>query len=153
VESEGVTNNAMHPMARVVGPFYSAAGIRRVLAISDDDELARRRATWEVLAVQAADGVWVYPGFQVDDSGRRVKAWLLEILPLLMGVDRWSAALWLRDPHPDLGGLAPLAAGDAGWPVSLVSELARQYRYARLGEASDPSAGIWGSVEEPGSRS
>jgi hypothetical protein len=154
VGSEDVADDAIHPMAQALGPFYSGAGIRRVLAIPDDDELSRRRDTWELLAVQTADGVWVYPDFQVDAHGRCVKPWLLEVLPLLMGVDRWSAGLWLRAPHPDLGGLDPMAAGDAGWPVTLISELARQYRYARLDEAvADPWPGAGSSHEQPDSPS
>jgi hypothetical protein len=132
-----VSDDSVHPMAEAVGPFYSGAGIRRVLAIRDDGELGRRRHAWEVLAAQTADGVWVYPTFQVDAEGGCVKPWLLELLSQFKGIDRWSAALWLTAPHPDLGGLAPVVAGDEGRPVELITELARQYRHAKLGETDD----------------
>lgn len=114
-----------HPYADVLGPFYSSAGVIRMLGISKqalDDR--RRRGT--ILAARTAEGVWVYPSFQFDLPNHRVRPSLTPVLSALHEAPRWGAALWLVTPHPELGGQSPLDAVEVGKAQSVVV-LAQQY--------------------------
>ena len=98
---------------RLLGPFYSSAGVMRLLGIPTKQALADRRRRGTVLAARTSDGVWVYPEFQFDVPGRMVRPSLRPILAELKAVPRWGASLWLVTAQDELRNLSPLeAAGD-----------------------------------------
>lgn len=98
----------------LVGPFYDADGVAGYLALSEG-ELAERIATNEIIWAALANGTPVFPTWQfVTDD--RVRGGLLRVWQTLRrGADPWTAALWMRSPAPDLGGLtvAGYLAADA----------------------------------------
>lgn len=115
--------------AELLGPFYSSAGVMRLLKIPTKQALADRRGLGTVLAAQTDDGAWVYPSFQFDKVHARVRRELVPVLAALKDAPRWGAALWLVTEHPDLDGQAPLSVAQ-GENVARVAELAGQYTTA-----------------------
>ena len=98
----------------VVGPFYDAEGVVRYLALCEG-ELAERIATNGVIWAALANGTPVFPAWQFDDD-ERVRSGLLRVWQTLRrGADPWTAALWMRAPSPDLGGVTAVGylAADA----------------------------------------
>lgn len=89
-----------------LGPFYSTAGIARVLGGVSRQAVEERRRRRTILALRTADGAWVYPAFQLDGRNR-VVAGLAEVLarfPVESADDEWMAAAFVAAPQPALGG-------------------------------------------------
>ena len=57
------------------GPFYSTAGLARVLGGVSRQAIEERRRRRTVLALRTADDAWVYPAFQLDEHNRVMRAW------------------------------------------------------------------------------
>ena len=122
----GLPDGEPHPVALILGPFFSSNGAMRILGVPTRQALASRRAHGSVLALKTADGHWVYPAFQFDHARHRVRPALAEVLKVMRGVDPWVVGLWLVEDHPDLEGHSPLEALPGR--VGEVVDLARQYR-------------------------
>ena len=89
-----------------LGPFYSTAGIARVLGGVSRQAVEERRRRRTILALRTADGAWVYPAFQLDGRNR-VVAGLAEVLarfPADGADDEWMAAAFVAAPQPGLDG-------------------------------------------------
>lgn len=98
----------------LVGPFYDADGVTGYLGLRAD-ELAERIATNEIIWAPLANGTPVFPTWQFDEDDR-VPSGLLRVWQTLRrGADPWTAALWMRAPSPDLGGVTAVGylAADA----------------------------------------
>lgn len=114
---------------RLLGPFYSSAGVMRVLGIPTKQALGDRRKRGTLLAARTSDGVWVYPAFQFDIAARQVRRDLVPLLSALKAAPRWGAALWLVTAHPELAGKSPMASLGQGRD-DLIARLAAQYANA-----------------------
>jgi hypothetical protein len=89
-----------------LGPFFSTAGIARVLGGVSRQAVEERRRRRTILALRTADGVWVYPAFQLDERNRVVRG-LAEVLARFRPAtvdDEWMVAAFIAAPQPDLGG-------------------------------------------------
>jgi hypothetical protein len=89
-----------------LGPFYSTAGLARVLGGVSRQAIDERRRRRTVLALRTADGAWVYPAFQLDGHNR-VVAGLSGVLDRFRPEtpdDEWMVASFLAAPQPGLGG-------------------------------------------------
>lgn len=89
-----------------LGPFYSTAGIARVLGGVSRQAIEERRRRRTILALRTADGAWVYPAFQLDDRNR-VVAGLARVLALFRPDtpdDEWMVAAFVAADQPALGG-------------------------------------------------
>jgi hypothetical protein len=117
---------------RLLGPFYSSAGVMRVLAVPTKQALGDRRRRGTLLAARTSDRVWVYPAFQFDLAARQVRRDLVPLLSALKAAPRWGAALWLVTSHPELGGKSPMSSLGDG-KDDLVARLAAQYAGAVSG--------------------
>jgi hypothetical protein len=119
---------AEHPFAAALGPFYSSAGVMRLLGIPSTQALDDRRRRWTVLAAKTDEGRWVYPAFQFDAERARVHPRLAPVLRSLRGAPRWGAALWLATEHPDLDGQPPRQAAELGSAdPQFLTQLAEQF--------------------------
>lgn len=88
-----------------VGPFYSTSGVRRILGDISRQAVEDRRRRGRLIALQTAEGGWVYPAFQFDARNRPITAVVDAHRRLASGrVDAWSAASALVGPQPELGG-------------------------------------------------
>lgn len=93
-----------------IGPFYDTAGVRRWFQVSAEVVDAQLRSR-ELLAVVTADGVRLFPAFQMDEGGQplpRLSEVVAELDP--EADDPWGDAVWLNAPSDDLDGLTPAAA-------------------------------------------
>lgn len=114
----------LHPIYARLGSFYDTEGARRHLGGMSKQAVAKRRAAGMVLAMQTSDGRWLYPTWQFSPAGG-VRQQLAPVLREFAGVDGWTAATWLMNPHPALGGDTPREfLADEGSPQRVV-ELAR----------------------------
>lgn len=120
--------------ASLIGPFYSSAGVRRVLNIPSKQALDDRRQRETILAARTEDDVWVYPAFQFDVRNRCVYARLAPVIAALKGAPRWGSALWLTTAHSELGGVTPIDASKKRAQLQLVITLAEQYATAARSE-------------------
>ena len=111
---------------RLCGPFYSSAGVMRLLGIRTKQALDDRRRRGTILAARTADRVWVYPAFQFDVAHRRVKSDLVPVIGALKSAPRWGALLWLVTPQPRLGDRSPVDAA-SGDGAEQVVDLAQDY--------------------------
>lgn len=121
---------ALSEYDKLIGPFYSSAGVMRLLGIPTKQALADRRRRGTLLAARTTDGVWVYPAFQFDVKTHSVRRSLVPVLTNLKGAPRWGAALWLVTDHDELGGRSPLKAAASSKDQNLVCTLAAQYAQA-----------------------
>jgi hypothetical protein len=119
-----------------LGPFYSTAGIARVLGGVSRQAVEERRRRRTILALRTADDVWVYPAFQLDGRNRVVGG-LAEVLARFRPAtadDEWMVAAFLAAPQPDLGGrtiVRHLADGDdLADVVALADERAERWALA-----------------------
>ena len=113
-----------NPMADLIGPFYDSAAVAAVLHCQVE-HLPERVRRGDLLGMQTADSIWVFPVFQFT-TDHQIRSDLTPILRQLADHDRWSVGVWLRSPMEDLDDATPeswLAAG--GDPV-LVHRLAGQ---------------------------
>ncbi len=123
-----------------LGPFYSTAGIARVLGGISRQAVEERRRRRTILALRTADGVWVYPAFQLDDRNRVVRG-LAEVLDRFRPEtpdDEWMVASFLAAPQPALGGASVVDHLRAGGDLAPVLDLAgeRAARWALAAAAS-----------------
>ncbi|MGJ9423919.1 hypothetical protein [Aeromicrobium sp. CF3.5] len=56
------------PLPDLIGPVYTSGGVQAVLDISRQ-QLADRRQRGTIVAARTADGRWVHPIYQFDESG------------------------------------------------------------------------------------
>ncbi|HET6949246.1 MAG TPA: hypothetical protein VFI47_02665, partial [Acidimicrobiales bacterium] len=116
-----------------LGPFYSTAGIARVLGGISRQAVEERRRRRTILALRTADGAWVYPAFQLDDRNRVVRG-LAEVLdrfgPASLD-DDWMVAAFLAAAQPGLGGRSIAEhlrdGGDLAPVLDLAAERASQW--------------------------
>lgn len=88
-----------------LGPFYSTAGIARVLGGVSRQAVEERRRRRTILALRTADGAWVYPAFQLDRRNRVVDG-LPDVLARFRPDgpdDEWMVASFVAAPQPGLG--------------------------------------------------
>jgi hypothetical protein len=88
-----------------LGPFYSTAGLARVLGGVSRQAVEERRRRRTVLALRTADGVWVYPAFQLDGRNRVVRG-LADVLGRFRPEtteDEWMVAAFVAAPQAGLG--------------------------------------------------
>ena len=100
-----------------LGPFYSTAGMARVLGGVSRQAVEERRRRRTILALRTSDDVWVYPAFQLDGRNRVVRG-LADVLARFGPAtddDAWMVAAFVAAPQPELGGrtiVDHLAGGD-----------------------------------------
>lgn len=125
------TATTMSAYDALIGPFYSSAGVMRLLRVPSKQALADRRTRGTLLAAQTSDGAWLYPAFQFDATAHAVRPELVPVLAELKTAPRWGAALWLVTEHPDLDSHRPVDAAKASPSVrDRVCALAAEYRQA-----------------------
>ena len=119
-----------------LGPFYSTTGIARVLGGISRQAVEERRRRRTILALRTADGVWVYPAFQLDDHNRVVRG-LAEVLDRFgphTADDEWMVASFLAAPQPGLEGDSVVdhlrAGGDLAAVLALAAERAQRWALA-----------------------
>lgn len=119
-----------------LGPYYSTAGIARVLGGISRQAVEERRRRRTILALRTADGVWVYPAFQLDDRNRVVTG-LAEVLARFQPQttdDEWMVASFLAAPQPGLDGRSVVdhlrAGGDLRRALDLAGERAARWALA-----------------------
>lgn len=119
-----------------LGPFYSTAGIARVLGGVSRQAVEERRRRRTILALRTADGTWVYPAFQLDGRNR-VVAGLTEVLAEFRPEtpdDEWMVAAFVAAPQPGLAGRSIVEhladGGDPAGAVALAAERAERWALA-----------------------
>jgi hypothetical protein len=111
-----------------LGPFYSTTGIARVLGGISRQAVEERRRRRTILALRTADGMWVYPAFQLDDHNRVVQG-LAEVLDRFQprtADDDWMVASFLAAPQPGLEGDSVVDHLRAGGALAAVLDLAAE---------------------------
>lgn len=120
-----------------LGPFYSTTGIARVLGGVSRQAVEERRRRRTILALRTADGVWVYPAFQLDERNRVVPG-LADVLDRFRPQspdDEWMVASFVAGAQPGLGGRTIIDELRAGGDLAPVLDLADE-RAARWALAS-----------------
>jgi hypothetical protein len=116
-----------------LGPFYSGAGVARMLGGVTRQAVDDRRRRRRIVALRTSDDVWLYPAFQFDAAGRLVDG-IARAFGLLVaaGLDDWTAASTLVGTQPELGErsiVEHLRADGAMEPiVALVEHTAAAHR-------------------------
>ena len=120
-----------------LGPFYSTTGIARVLGGVSRQAIEERRRRRTILALRTADGVWVYPAFQLDERNRvaRGLAEVLERFRPQTPDDEWMVASFVAAVQPGLGDRTIVDHLQAGGGLAPVLDLADE-RAARWALAS-----------------
>ena len=118
-----------------LGPFYSTAGLARVLGGVSRQAIEERRRRRTVLALRTADDAWVYPAFQLDEHNRVVRAWPTSSTASTPAADDdWMIASFLAAPQPGLGGATVVehlrAEGDLAPVLALADERADRWSLA-----------------------
>lgn len=112
-----------HPFDRLVGPFYDADALARWRSVSPET-ITSAALDGSLVACRLDGGGWVFPVWQFDDTGA-VRPGVLTLWAVLCaGGDRWTCALWLRSPQPELGDRTALDWFDDGRPVDAALDLA-----------------------------
>src|SRR5918994_5806811 len=117
---------------RELGPFYTTSGLARVLGGVSRQAIEERRRRRTVLALRTADGVWVYPAFQLDGRNRVVPglADVLERFRPETPDDEWMVAAFVAAPQPGLGERSIVehlrAGGDPAQVLALADQRARR---------------------------
>lgn len=116
---------AANELAALVGHCWAEAQVASALAVPPES-LAVLRAEGEVLAMLAADGVWVYPvdQFRTGRGQIEVKPDLVPVFRALREHDPWAVAVLLHTPAPELDDRSPIDWVAAGGDSSAVSGLA-----------------------------
>lgn len=113
-----------HPYDRIVGPFHDAAGLARWRGVAPEPITTAAQSD-RLVACQLDGGGWVFPVWQFTDTAA-VRPDVLALWAVLRtAADRWTCALWLRSPHPELGDRTAIDWLDAGRSVDAVLPLAR----------------------------
>jgi hypothetical protein len=109
---------------RELGPCYSSKGVGIALGGVSRQAVEERRRRRTILALRTADGVWVYPAFQLDARNQVLRG-LPAVLQALEGsLDDWTIASLLLRPQPLLDGrsfIEALRAGDAAAVVAVAT--------------------------------
>lgn len=119
-----------------LGPFYSTSGMARVLGGVSRQAVEERRRRRTVLALRTADGVWVYPAFQLDGRNRVVRglAEVLERFHPKAPDDEWMVAAFVAASQPGLGGRSIVehlrTGGDLDAALALAGERAARWALA-----------------------
>jgi hypothetical protein len=94
------TDEKPNPWAAVVGPCYTVASMARTLGWTEA-RVTEAGDTLRLLALEASDGVTLYPAFQLHDG--QVVEGLSEVLAVLPTgtASRWTWAQWLNTAMPD----------------------------------------------------
>ncbi len=110
----------------IIGPFYSVRQMSRLLGGISRQALADRRERRTLLGLKTADGVVVYPCFQLDEH-HRVVAGLPEVLRCFRAeeVDEWTIAGWLVSSQRALDAQSPIRWLQLGKDRETVVALAR----------------------------
>jgi hypothetical protein len=110
----------------LLGPFYSGAQIAELLGGISRQAVADRRERGTLLGLKTADGLVVYPTFQLDPRNK-VLPGLPEILQCFRGggADDWTVAGWLVSPLAPLDGRSVVQAIRDGEDLKLLLALAR----------------------------
>jgi hypothetical protein len=118
---------------RDLGPFYSTAGLARVLGGVSRQAVEERRRRRTILALRTADDVWVYPAFQLDERNRVVRGLpqVLERFQPGTPDDEWMVAAFVAAPQPGLDDRSIVdhlcSGGDLAPVLALANERARQW--------------------------
>jgi hypothetical protein len=119
-----------------LGPFYSTAGMARVLGGVSRQAVEERRRRRTILALRTADDVWVYPAFQLDGRNRVVRG-LADVLARFGPAtddDAWMVAAFVASPQPELGGRTIVdhlaGGGDLAEVVALADDRAERWGLA-----------------------
>lgn len=116
-----------------LGPFYSTAGIARVLGGISRQAVEERRRRRTILALRTTDGAWVYPAFQLDDRNRVVPGLpdVLDRFPAGTPDDEWMVAAFVAAPQPGLDGRSIAdhlrAGGDLAPVLALADDRAERW--------------------------
>jgi hypothetical protein len=118
---------------RDLGPFYSTSGLARVLGGVTRQAIEERRRRRTILALRTADGVWVYPAFQLDERNRVVRG-LPQVLDRFQprtADDEWMVAAFVAAPQPGLDDRSIVehlrAGGDMDPVLALADERAQRW--------------------------
>jgi hypothetical protein len=118
---------------RDLGPFYSTSGLARVLGGVSRQAIEERRRRRTILALRTADGVWVYPAFQLDERNRVVRG-LPQVLDRFQprtADDEWMVAAFVAAPQPGLDDRSIVehlrAGGDLDPVLALADERAQRW--------------------------
>src|SRR5262245_5552260 len=118
---------------RDLGPFYSTSGLARVLGGVSRQAVEERRRRRTILALRTADGVWVYPAFQLDERNRGVRG-LPQVLDRFhpqTADDEWMVAAFVAAPQPGLDDRSIVehlrAGGDLEPVLALADERAGRW--------------------------
>ena len=118
---------------RDLGQFYSTSGLARVLGGVTRQAIEERRRRRTILALRTADGVWVYPAFQLDERNRVVRG-LPQVLDRFQprtADDEWMVAAFVAAPQPGLDDRSIVehlrAGGDLDPVLALADERAQRW--------------------------
>jgi hypothetical protein len=110
----------------LLGPFYSGSQVAKLMGGVSRQAVADRRDRRTLLGLKTADGLVVYPTFQLNQHNE-VLVGLPEILQCFRGsgVDDWTLAGWLVSPMATLGGRSVVEAVRDGEDLKPLLTLAR----------------------------
>jgi hypothetical protein len=117
----------------LLGPFYGPGQIAKLLGGVSRQAVADRRGRGTLLGLKTADGVWVYPKFQLG-LDNEILPGLPAVLKTLLDskVDDWTLAGWLVSPLETLGGSSPIQwlerREDPEIPLLLAHDAALRFR-------------------------
>ncbi|MDR2715682.1 MAG: hypothetical protein LBB46_02915 [Coriobacteriaceae bacterium] len=96
-----------------VGPVYTSQGLQKWLGVSRQ-AISQKAKCWDLLRLETADGEFVFPSFQFNDSGQRLPRLKDVLCELAKGTeDAWVWAAWLNAPDKDgITHAAKLRRGD-----------------------------------------
>jgi len=84
-----------------VGPVYTSKGLQNWLGISRQ-AISQKAQEGHYLRLRTADGVFVFPSFQFNESGQRLPHLKDVLSELAKGTDdAWMWAAWLNTPDKD----------------------------------------------------
>ncbi len=122
------------PWDSLLGPFYTASGVARLLGGVSRQAIADRRRRNTLLGLQTTGGTWLYPAVQFDGRGYVVEG-LAAMLKVFADapVDGWTVAGWLAATHEALSHRSVFEWLHAGRDPQVVLTLARDQagRYRR----------------------
>lgn len=118
---EAADATGRNPMADLIGPTHTGHWVANLLGcrVGDLPDLVARG---DLIGMQTADGVWVYPAFQFTAAGA-VRIDLLPVLRHFTGHSGWSVSVWLQTPLDELDDATPEAWLTAGRDHELVHRL------------------------------
>lgn len=113
-----------NPYDRIVGPFSDADALARWRGVTREATVSAA-LDGGLVACQLDGGGWVFPVWQFTETGA-VRPDVLDLWAALRSSgDRWTCALWLQSPQPELGDRTAVDWLDDGRPVAVVLDLAR----------------------------